>query len=178
MSLVYITGLSGSGKSTVCKELKKKGFEAYDADGEGFNRWCDMATGKVVKGNSIKKIDTEERYKKYSWDTSRKKVEKLSKSVENKLAFLCGVSGNEETVWDLFSKVICLIIDEKTLRNRIKTRTSNDFGKIPLELEMLLEWHKSYPGDYLKQGAVAIDANRSLKMVVDDILKLTSNENS
>lgn len=32
MSLYYIKGTPGSGKSTIRKELEKRGFEAHDAD--------------------------------------------------------------------------------------------------------------------------------------------------
>jgi len=176
MALVYITGLASSGKSTICEELKRRGFEAHDADKEGINRWCNRTTGKFIKRWMVNKNQdrTKEWSKKYSWNTSRKKVEKLAIKAKNKLIFLCGISANEETVWDLFTKVICLVINETTLRNRITTRTSNNYGKAPHELRNLLEWHKTYPGDYLKKGALVVDANRPLNMVVEEISKLTS----
>jgi len=172
MSLIYITGLSGSGKSTICEELKRRGYEAHDADGESFNKWYNKETGKIAEGYGKNKADTKEWHRKYSWNTSRVEVERLSKNAKNKLVFLCGVSANEETVWDLFTKVICLSIDEATLRNRITTRTTNEFGKEPYEFEMILEWHKNYLGDYLKKGVLVVNANRPLHTVVDDILKL------
>lgn len=176
MSLIYITGISGSGKSTICKELKRRGYEAHDADGEGFNKWCDKETGKIAGEYDRNKVDPKEWDKKYSWNTSRIEVEKLAKSAINKLAFLCGVSANEEAVWDLFTKVICLSIDEATLRNRITTRTTNEFGKEPYEFEIVLEWYKTYSGDYLKKGALLVDANRPLNQVVDEILKIVFDE--
>lgn len=176
MSLIYITGISGSGKSTVCKELKRRGYEAHDADSEGFNGWCNKETGKAAERYDKDKVDAKEWYKKNSWNTSRAKVERLTKSAGNKLVFLCGVSANEETVWDLFTKVICLSVDKATLRNRITTRTTNEFGKEPYEFEIVLEWYKTYSGDYLKKGALLVDANRPLNQVVDEILKIVFDE--
>lgn len=172
MPLIYITGLSGSGKSAICNELKRRGYEAHDADSEGFNKWYDRKTGKVSEEYNRSKTSTSEWLKKYSWNTSRTKVQRLSERARNKLVFLCGVSANEETVWDLFTKVICLTIDGRTLRNRIKTRTTNEFGKAPHELEMILGWHKTYPGDYRKMGATIVNANRPLDIVVDEILEI------
>ncbi len=176
MALIYITGLAGSGKSTICEELKKRGFEAHDADKEGFNRWCNRITGRARVKWTINKnqVKTEEWSKRYSWNTSRTKVERLAKKARNKLIFLCGISANEEIVWDLFSKVICLVVNEPTLRNRIAARTSNDYGKAPHELKNLLEWHKTYPSDYIKKSAIVIDANRPLNAVVDEILKTST----
>jgi len=176
MSLIYITGISGSGKSTVCEELKRRGYEAYDADGEGFNGWCNKETGKAAEGYGKDKVDAKEWYKKNSWNTSRAKVERLSESARNKLVFLCGVSANEETVWDLFTKVICLNVDEATLRNRIKTRATNEFGKEPYEFQIILEWHKTYLDDCIKKGVLVVNADRPLNMVVDKILKIVFNK--
>jgi adenylate kinase family enzyme len=171
MPLIYITGLAGSGKTTVCKELVRRGFEAHDADSEGFNKWQNKESGEIVEVYDKDKGNLEDWYKKYSWSTIRSKVEELANKATNKLIFICGVSANEETVWDLYTKVICLNIDESTLRDRITSRTTNNFGKEPYEFEMLLKWHKSYLGEYLKKGALVVNANRPLDNVVDDILK-------
>lgn len=48
MSLVWVTGASGVGKSTVCAVLKARDELAVDADGEGYNHWVDRASGQVV----------------------------------------------------------------------------------------------------------------------------------
>ena len=45
MALVLVTGLSGSGKSTVYRELVELGHEAYGFDEDGFGEWVDKATG-------------------------------------------------------------------------------------------------------------------------------------
>jgi adenylate kinase family enzyme len=34
---VLLTGMSGAGKSTLVRELRRRGFEAYDADDDGFS---------------------------------------------------------------------------------------------------------------------------------------------
>lgn len=63
-----------------------------------------------------------------------------------------------------------LTIDEETLRHRIATRTTNDFGKTTAELGLILKWHKILEQDNRHYGAVMIDATRPLDEVVDDIV--------
>lgn len=48
MSLVWVTGSSGVGKSTVSALLKSRGELAVDADFEGFCHWVDRKSGRVV----------------------------------------------------------------------------------------------------------------------------------
>jgi len=48
MPLVYVTGLSGTGKSAVCRELKRRGYEAHDTDEEGNAVWVNRETGEVT----------------------------------------------------------------------------------------------------------------------------------
>jgi dephospho-CoA kinase len=48
VTLVWVTGNSGAGKSTVCEFLKSSGQLAFDADWEGYSHWVDRAGGNVV----------------------------------------------------------------------------------------------------------------------------------
>jgi broad-specificity NMP kinase len=79
MPLIYITGISGSGKSSISNKLKERGYEAYDADREGFNGWVNNKTGQTITRDDSLEYATPEWYEKYSWKTSRAKVEELAK---------------------------------------------------------------------------------------------------
>lgn len=43
-----ITGLSGSGKSAVLRELVKRGYEAHGVDEEGYADWIDRKTDEII----------------------------------------------------------------------------------------------------------------------------------
>lgn len=169
MSLVFITGISGAGKSAVRVELLKRGFEAYDTDEDGFTSWYSNQTGGKVKSPDFGKR-TKKWYKNHSWKISRERVEELTNTSKNKLIFLCGAPGNDGEVWDLFDKVISLVINDETLKQRISTRVTNDYGKAPHELEDLLFWNRDYEERYRGYGARIIDATKPLKHVTDEIL--------
>ena len=99
------------------------------------------------------------------------RVQALVGRAADRLVFLCGSTANEDEVWHLFSRVIYLAIDEPTLRDRLASRTSNDFGKTPWELEAILSWHQVGEADYERFGAVIIDATLPLHDVVDKVLE-------
>ena len=174
MSLVYITGISGAGKSSVSAELKRRGYEAYDADQDGFNTWYTVGaeTKVAVPYNDWGDTHSQIWLHDHVWHTSRTKVAQLAKKSEGKLIFLCGTSGNEREMFDLFSQIICLDLDEKTLRHRLATRTNNKFGKAKHELDLVLNWHKGHADWYRGLGATIIDSSKPLSTVVDNILKI------
>lgn len=173
MPLIYITGISVSGKSAVRTELLKRGYEAHGTDEDGIANFHNNETGEIV-GNPIDAPSrTKEWREQHTWKISREAVEKLAEKAKttNKPIFLCGVAGNDGEVWDLFSQVFALTLDEPTLRERLAARTNNSFGKASHELESLLEWQRTAAEDYAKLGATLIDATRPLAKVVDEILE-------
>lgn len=46
MSLILITGISTSGKSSIATELIGRGYEAYDTEHNGISAWFNKETGE------------------------------------------------------------------------------------------------------------------------------------
>jgi adenylate kinase family enzyme len=172
MSLFFITGIAGSGKSTVQHELKSRGYEAYDTDDDGFAKWHNNQTDYIYPKSSVKKEDrTEEFLKIHSWKVPRAEVEELVSRAINKTIFLCGVASNEDELRDLFNAVFELIIDDETLIHRLTTRTNNDWGKQPQELKKTLESQHNADKLYRKHNPILIDATQPVDIVVDNIIE-------
>jgi len=172
MALFFITGISSSGKSTVTNELKSKGYVAYDADEDGFSRWQNSESGYIHPKSSVKKKElTDEFLKMHSWIIPRSSVEELAKRSSKKIIFLCGVAHNEDEIRDLFSAIFELTIDDKTLIHRLTTRTNNDWGKEPRELEQTLARQHNAEELYRKHNPILIDATQPVGTVVDNILE-------
>ena len=168
MGLVWVTGNSGAGKSTVCDFLKGRGERAIDADWEGYNQWVDRVTGQAVADPPYPVpagwLD------RFAWRISRAKVEDLAGTVHDQTAFLCGSTENEADVRDLFDLMICLVIDNQTLRDRLRDRTTNAFGKHPEELAAALEDNDLVESSYRRLGATIIDGSWPLPQIADAIL--------
>ncbi|HMI09478.1 MAG TPA: hypothetical protein VK497_03745 [Candidatus Saccharimonadales bacterium] len=174
MSLIYITGISGSGKSAVRSELLKRGYEAHSTDEDEIAGFYNNETGQAVKNPDDPNDRTPEWRAHHTWNLSREAVETLAEKTMQKPIFLCGVASNDVGIGDLFSQVFALNISAKTLKHRIDTRTGNSFGKLPHEFESLLGWQKTAEEDYRKAGAIIIDGERSVELVVDEILSKVS----
>jgi broad-specificity NMP kinase len=173
MPLVWVTGSSGVGKSTVCALLKSRGELAVDADWEGYCHWFDRTSGQVVT-NPPDPVPAGW-LERFGWKIDRTEVESLSKRTHDQTAFLCGSAENEEVVSDLFDHMICLVADNETIRNRLKTRTTNAFGKHPEELAAALGWNDGAEARYQRLGATIIDGTRPPTEVVDSILLAVTN---
>ena len=174
MPLVYVTGISGAGKSAVCNELNRRGYEAHDTDQDENAVWVDRKTGEVTAVAGAAERSRPGWLNDQEWRLVPSKVQALAGRAHDRLVFLCGSTANEDEVWHLFSRVIYLAIDEQTLRVRLASRTSNDFGKAPEELEAILSWHQVGEADYLRFGAAVIDATLPLHDVVDKVLEAAS----
>lgn len=166
--LVWVTGSSGVGKSTVCALLRSLGELAVDADWEGYNHWVDRTSGQVVLDapNPVPAgwLD------RFAWRIGRAEVEALATRTFDKMAFLCGCVENEADVWNLFDLVVCVVVDNETLRQRLLTRTTNTFGQHPEELAAALEHNDSAESTYRRLGATIIDGTRPPAEVADTIL--------
>ncbi|MDQ3642718.1 MAG: AAA family ATPase [Actinomycetota bacterium] len=166
--LVWVTGVPGAGKSAVCAILKGQGLRAVDADWEGLNCWVSRATG-------VRVVDRPHplppRWRDdYAWHIDTDMVRALAVELSDGLGFVAGTVENEADAWDLFDHVVCLVVDEQTLRYRLATRTTNAFGKDPVELEMALAANREATGRYRHYGATIIDATQPVKAVVRDLL--------
>jgi hypothetical protein len=167
VALVFVIGISGSGKSTVCNELTRRGYLARDSD--SFSRWRAKSTGELVGPHERDDAFVEQ----HDWVIDIDEVAALAEAAGDGTAYLCGSASNEDEVWPFASQVICLAIDDDTLRERLRTRTTNDFGKSDYELGLCLEWNATAAEDNAAHGATVIDATQPLAVVVDEVLRVS-----
>jgi hypothetical protein len=167
VTLVWVTGISGAGKSTVCDMLKSRGCVAVDADWEGYNRWVDRRTGAVAVDapSPVPPEWTDD----HAWEIDVDRVRALARRVEPGVAFLFGSVENERDAWDLFDAVVCIVVDDETVRHRLATRSTNDFGKHPDELAKILGWNQTVEETYRHFGATIVDGTQPPTVVADKV---------
>ena len=173
MPLYYITGNSGTGKSTVRQELKDRGYQALGVDEDGYGDWIDRTTGAIIPfPHHDANLDLHDWYRRHEWETSLPKIADLRRQADaqSEPIFLCGGASGDQKVLHLFDGIIALAVDEPTLRRRIASRHDNSFGKTPDELAIILAIQASCEAEYMRRGIPVIDAGQPIDKVVDAIL--------
>jgi broad-specificity NMP kinase len=97
-----IEGVSGTGKTSVCKELQQRGYYAINGDTE-LAYQGDPETGKPVDGS---------KHEHHIWYVDR--VKALVANQHEDVAFFCGGSRNFSKFIDLFEGVFVLEVDLDT----------------------------------------------------------------
>ncbi len=178
MALLYVTGLSGTGKSAVLSELPARGYHARGVDEDGYADWVSLASG--TPDHYLRDdpgLDFHAWQAAHTWVLSPRRISVLSRAAARLggPVFLCGTADGDASVWHLFSKVLALVADVPTIRRRIDARP-DQFGRAPEELAAVLGWQASYEADYRRYGAIIIDATRPLGEVVDEILAVSADD--
>jgi len=165
-----IAGVSGAGKTAVCAELQRRGYQAIHGDRE-LAYQGDPDTGQPTDGLTHEHSATFIS-EHHIWD-----VEKVNAFVANQdvaVTFFCGGSKNSSTYIDLFDGVFVLAVDLDTSLRRIAERVAldpTDWGGTPAEREITVRMY--HTKEALPQNGTIIDATAPLARVVDEILRLS-----
>ena len=155
-----IEGVSGTGKTSVCDELQRRGYQAIHGDRE-LAYQGDPETGEPLKTHG---------HENHIWDIG--KVKALVADHTHPMTFFCGGSRNFPRFIHLFGNVFVLDIDAETLNRRLASRPEGEWGHRASEREFVARLHATKE-DIPKDGII-IDASRPLAEVVDEILSKCS----
>ena len=156
-----IEGVSCTGKTSVCKELQRRGYHALNGDRE-LAYQGDPETGEPVEG--ITGIAVHEYH---IWHVD--KVKALVANQDEAVTFFCGGSRNFPKFIDLFDDVFILEVDLDTLNRRLDERPEDEWGGGRTERELIVRLHRTKE-EIPKIGTV-IDATVPIARVVDEILR-------
>lgn len=171
MQKILITGIQGSGKTTVATELARQGHPTTDSD--DLSHWVDEDGEPLTEKRPTNPSDTWLRTHAWVWN-QEKLHECLNQTLGHPL-LLCGTSWDQNRYYDLFDKIILLQLDEPTVRHRLLTRNNGSvFGKQSHELQLILERLESFQSQAKAAGAVIVDAGKPLEIVVSEILRTIS----
>ncbi|HZM64486.1 MAG TPA: AAA family ATPase [Candidatus Saccharimonadales bacterium] len=165
MGAYLITGRSGTGKTTVCKELQRQGYCAFDMDRvEGLAGWVNPKTGSPVKVDYSKPMDLTQN----AWHWNAPVLSKLLATHDE--LFMCGSAHNQLDFHYLFDKVFVLVLPPKTQRRRIMERTEHDYGKLPEMQTRLLAEQAEFVKQSVALGTLKVAAAKTPEKIVQDIL--------
>ncbi len=159
MKRVLLTGMSGTGKSTVTEELAARGYRAVDADADGLSHLVDAPGDEVTGvGNG------------QDWVWREDRVAQLLSIEDGELLFLSGCSPNQGRFYPRFDHIILLTAPAEVIVDRLTARTNNPFGKDPQEIARTLELKETIE-PLLRRGAdLEVDTSVPVGEVVAAIL--------
>jgi len=147
---VLLTGMSGTGKSSIIHELSARGFKAVDTD----DGWCEPLP------------DGRQRWREDA-------IGELLDAEEADVLFVAGCEENQVRFHPRFDLIILLSAPAGVLAERLASRTANSFGKAPGELARVLDDLQAVEPLLRKVATHEIRTTRPLADVVTEILHLT-----
>jgi shikimate kinase len=120
MMKVLITGMSGTGKSSVIAELARRGVRAIDTDSDEWSVWTrDPETGG------------------HDWIWREDRIAELLCETEGESLVLSGCKSNQGRFYPLLDRIVLLTAPLDLLLYRVMHRTTNDYGKTRFDRFML-----------------------------------------
>lgn len=91
----------------------------------------------------------------------------------NGIVFYSGTASNLDDLLPLFDNIFLLKVSQKVLCERLSTRTSNDFGRTAEVQKWVFSWKTWWENHMKENGAIVIDASRSLQEVAENIVRMS-----
>jgi gluconate kinase len=155
-----IEGVSGTGKTSVCMELRRRGLHAINGD-----------TDLAYQGDPSTGLPTSiPSHWHHLWRVDQ--VRALVADRTERATFFCGGSRNWSEFLHLFDGVFVLEVDLDTLLARLDRRPDDEFGAKQVERDLIVRLHQTR--EDIPPDGVVIDATAPLSAVVDKILRLAA----
>lgn len=150
MARVLVTGMSGTGKSTVLAELGRRGLRTVDTDEDGW----------VLPGGG--------------WDAPRM-AELLVRYSD---VVVSGTVENQGQFYDRFAHVVLLSAPAAVIVERVRRRTTNPYGQTPDQLAEILGYLETVE-PLLRSGAtVELDGRQPTVELADIIEELVREQDA
>ncbi len=168
---ILLTGVAGTGKSTIAKALTEKGISAIDLhDVPGLFYWQDKVTKERVE---YKPVNDKAWFKTVDRVCDMDKLKELFAEHGDIVVAGTTGSGNQKEFLSFFDKIILLQADSESLVYRMQTRTNKSgYGKTKAEQDDNVEWQKEYDPLLLSYGAIPFSTKGDLDGVVNRIIEV------
>ena len=168
MKRILITGMSGTGKSSVIADLAARGYKAVDADSPAYSEWVEITGDTSALGSS------EWGAKDWMWREDR--VQDLLSTEDADLLFVSGCAANMGKFLSQFDHIVLLSAPAEVIVERLAARTTNTYGKRPEEVARTLELMECIEPRLRRIAGHEIDTSAPLDEVIATILRIAALE--
>ena len=159
MQRVLLTGMSGTGKSTVISALAARGYKAIDTDSDEWSEW--VACGDGSAGPAA-----------WDWIWREDRIQRLLSTDDAEVLFVSGCKANQGLFYPQFDQIVLLSAPAPVLLDRLAARTNNPYGKLPHQRAQVLQYLDTIE-PLLRRGAtLEVDTRVPVEQVVATILLL------
>ncbi|NJO32288.1 MAG: AAA family ATPase [Rhodospirillales bacterium] len=157
---VLITGMSGTGKSTIVAMLTKRGYRAIDLDTDGWSGWshCD---GNPTGANPG-----------HDWIWNEARLSGLLDEETQEPLFLSGCAPNMGRFTARFDRIVLLSASADILLERVAVRGKNPYGKTPAEATRIVENLRDVEPALRRVATHEIDASQPLEKVIEGVVRV------
>jgi dephospho-CoA kinase len=155
MTKVLITGMSGTGKSTVLEILGARGHPTVDTDTDRWSHWVMLPDGSS------------------DWIWREQAIADLLAAHHTGNLFVAGCKSNQGKFYPQFDHIVLLSAPADVLLARIAARTNNPYGKRPEERDAILEYLAVIEPQLRATATIEIDTSAPIDKVVEQIEGLT-----
>lgn len=155
MAAILITGMSGTGKSTVMAILRRRGHAVAETDEAG---WCVPQDGNWNSEDST-----------WIWDESR--IEHLLDDHDSTHLFVDGCRENQARFYHRFSHVVVLAASLEVMLSRVQYRTNNSYGSTARQREQIVQDKLAFEPMLLRGADLVIDTTTAPAETIADQLE-------
>ena len=148
---VFVTGMSGTGKSSALEKLGERGHSVVDTDSDEWSHWVTLPDGST------------------DWVWREDAITQLLTRHQQGTLYVSGCKSNQGKFYPLFDHVVLLSAPAEVILQRIALRDNNPYGKNPEERKLILR-HLAEVEPLLRATAtIEIDASLPLDQVVHQL---------
>lgn len=162
MIRVLITGMSGTGKSAVVRELAARGYPAVDLDAPEWSEWADADPADPLTPRDGK-----------DWVWREEPVRKLLSEHQSGKLFISGCAENMSRFFPLIQTIILLSAPMDVIMRRLEARSPDGYGSTDEERQKVRELISTIEPLLRERADHEIDTTGPVEATVDEILRVT-----
>ena len=156
---ILLTGMSGTGKSTLICALTARGYKAIDTDADEWREWLPVLDGYGVKGE-------------LDWVWREDRIQRLLSTEDAEVLFLSGCASNQVKFYPQFDHIVLLSAPAALMVERLASRTNNPYGKESDQVARILDLKQTVEPRLRNVADLEIDTSAPLDRVAANLLRL------